>query len=572
MMSMEINLDDSFSFPPLDEYVDYFREARDDSIKRLFPSYPSFEFQELRVEFKVGRASNAYLAYAVLDAIPHKCVTVEDAHVALVFDDFSLFLENYSALVDLISIVGGWKSFSMTLNSVEIDWLMFRYLTSFWEDRDSIALPTYKSTTAEIKKKYVSKPRARKPKSKDAGLPCVFLSRNAAGEAARLVCERYEELYLRGFSYKKMEIDPYGFVLEIEDSLVVSVVAFVEELGDFDSERGETHRYDGKGDASWCFCAVQEHTPNQLFKFNNAGFRRNFSCDYCSVNYLKYRGFDHYGKHESYETKVDSTDWLVREFPELAIKEKCEDYQGDLYHCVVFEMESESGSVERGFGFTQNKVHMFVQRVCNDLETKNSASLRANGASSLNFQKSRAFIEAFLSWKGKRKRWRLENKLTYFYIDFFCKDESDLWWRIPDEIAAKISRGEYDGYDRGTYVKPTNRWKTEELLLNIVKKEYGSLGVVAQYRPHYLKTDYGCLSYDVYIAGLKVALEYQGKQHFEPVDFFGGKDSHEMQVERDRLKRERSAENGVRLIYINYWEDVTPTLVKSKIEAALEEQ
>ena len=44
------------------------------------------------------------------------------------------------------------------------------------------------------------------------------------------------------------------------------------------------------------------------------------------------------------------------------------------------------------------------------------------------------------------------------------------------------------------------------------------------------------MSYDVYICGLKIAIEYQGKQHFEPVDFFGGKDSFENQQYRDRSK------------------------------------
>ncbi|MDO4502185.1 MAG: hypothetical protein Q4D06_03280 [Coriobacteriia bacterium] len=571
-MKMEVNLQDDAIALPCDGCADGFRIARNDSIKELFPSYPFLEFKEFRVEYKVGKAPNAYLAYVVLDAVPDKCVVVDDSRVALLFDDFSLFLEHYSTLVDLISIVGRWKSFSMALNSVEIDWLMFRYLASFWEDRDGITLPVRRSSILDIKRRYVSKPRASKMGSNAESLPRIYLSKNAVGEVARSVSERFEELYLQAFEYKKMNIDPHSVVFEVEDSLVVSVTTYVEEHSARGSVGRTARRYDGRGDVSWCFCVVQEHTPNQLYKFNYAGFRRNFSCDYCSVDFLKYRGFRYYCKYGSYNAGTDSTDWLLRECPELAIREKCEDYQGDLYHCVVFEMESKSGSIERGFGFTRNKVHTFVQRVCNDLETKNSASLRANGANGLNSRMSRGFIEAFLSWKGKRKRWRLEDKLEYFYFDFYCKDEGDLSYRLPNEIAAKLCGGAYDECDRGTYVKPVNRWKTEEYVLNIVKKEYGSLGVVSQFRPHYLKTECGCLSYDIYIAGLKVALEYQGKQHFEPVDYFGGVDSYAMQVERDQLKRQRSVENGVRLIYIGYSEDVTPALVKGKIEAALKEQ
>ena len=77
------------------------------------------------------------------------------------------------------------------------------------------------------------------------------------------------------------------------------------------------------------------------------------------------------------------------------------------------------------------------------------------------------------------------------------------------------------------------------------------------------------MSYDVYICGLKIAIEYQGKQHFEPVDFFGGIEHFEKQKERDALKAERSKENGIKLIYVNYWEDITPDMIKKKIQDAL---
>lgn len=80
------------------------------------------------------------------------------------------------------------------------------------------------------------------------------------------------------------------------------------------------------------------------------------------------------------------------------------------------------------------------------------------------------------------------------------------------------------------------------------------------------------MSYDIYICGLKVAIEYQGKQHFEPVDFFGGKENFEAQQKRDKLKAQRSKENGVKLIYINYWDDITPNLIRERIEAAISEE
>ena len=73
------------------------------------------------------------------------------------------------------------------------------------------------------------------------------------------------------------------------------------------------------------------------------------------------------------------------------------------------------------------------------------------------------------------------------------------------------------------------------------------------------------MSYDVYISGLNVAIEYQGKQHFEPVEFFGGDDAFQDLRRRDKIKAELSRANGVKLVYINYWEDITPALIIERV-------
>ena len=73
------------------------------------------------------------------------------------------------------------------------------------------------------------------------------------------------------------------------------------------------------------------------------------------------------------------------------------------------------------------------------------------------------------------------------------------------------------------------------------------------------------MSYDVNVCGENIAIEYQGKQHFEPVEFFGGQKHLEEQRKRDELKREKSEQNGIILICINYWEDISLDLIKSKI-------
>ena len=84
-----------------------------------------------------------------------------------------------------------------------------------------------------------------------------------------------------------------------------------------------------------------------------------------------------------------------------------------------------------------------------------------------------------------------------------------------------------------------------------------------------MKSEKGQLSYDVFVFGKNIALEYQGKQHFESVDIFGGKEAFEKQKERDFIKKKISEQCGVHLIYVNYWENITKDLIKKKIKEVL---
>ena len=55
---------------------------------------------------------------------------------------------------------------------------------------------------------------------------------------------------------------------------------------------------------------------------------------------------------------------------------------------------------------------------------------------------------------------------------------------------------------------------------------------------------------DIYIPELKIAVEYQGRQHSEPVEFFGGQEAFEKNLERDARKKRLCDENGVNLLYV----------------------
>ena len=79
-----------------------------------------------------------------------------------------------------------------------------------------------------------------------------------------------------------------------------------------------------------------------------------------------------------------------------------------------------------------------------------------------------------------------------------------------------------------------------------------------QYRPDWL----GRQSLDLYIPSLRTAIEYQGVQHYLPVEFFGGEEALTQRQDLDRVKKELCTANSVRLIEWPYSVDPTDKNVK----------
>ena len=90
------------------------------------------------------------------------------------------------------------------------------------------------------------------------------------------------------------------------------------------------------------------------------------------------------------------------------------------------------------------------------------------------------------------------------------------------------------------------KWKTEQQLYAIIKNQYND--AIFQYKVEWL----GKQSLDIYIPSLKLAIEYQGKQHYEPIEIFGGKEGFENTKIRDRNKKSLCKKNGIKLLEWKY--------------------
>lgn len=107
-------------------------------------------------------------------------------------------------------------------------------------------------------------------------------------------------------------------------------------------------------------------------------------------------------------------------------------------------------------------------------------------------------------------------------------------------------------------IKP--KWKHELTLFHAVRKRHQD--TLYQYRPDWL----GRQSLDLYIPSLRTAIEYQGIQHYHPVEFFGGEEALSLRQELDQQKRKLCDENQVRLIEWPYGLDPTDRNIREALE------
>ena len=141
----------------------------------------------------------------------------------------------------------------------------------------------------------------------------------------------------------------------------------------------------------------------------------------------------------------------------------------------------------------------------------------------------------------------------WWYTDLALYEEKDglrANWRLArTKIRTKLTA---EGV-----IKP--KWKHELSLFHTVRRLYPD--TLYQYRPDWL----GRQSLDLYIPSLRTAIEYQGIQHYLPVEFFGGEEALTQRRDLDRVKKELCAANSVQLIEWPYSVDPTEKNVKEML-------
>lgn len=68
------------------------------------------------------------------------------------------------------------------------------------------------------------------------------------------------------------------------------------------------------------------------------------------------------------------------------------------------------------------------------------------------------------------------------------------------------------------------------------------------------------LPFDFYLPELNTCIEYNGIQHYKPIEYFGGLESFEYQIIRDKIKNEYCLNNNIHLLIIKYNDNILEKL------------
>lgn len=99
------------------------------------------------------------------------------------------------------------------------------------------------------------------------------------------------------------------------------------------------------------------------------------------------------------------------------------------------------------------------------------------------------------------------------------------------------------------------------MMFRIVEDIFDDYKCERHCRPNFLEG----LEIDIYVPELKLGFEYNGLQHYKPVEHWGGEESLKKQQERDKRKQQLCNQNDVKLIIIKYDEQLSKDLILSKV-------
>lgn len=152
------------------------------------------------------------------------------------------------------------------------------------------------------------------------------------------------------------------------------------------------------------------------------------------------------------------------------------------------------------------------------------------------------------------EQWKNDTPVSKYFV--FTGSHSGREINIPyysftdnPEVANNISKlsreAENTVREEMNIPKVGEGWISETELYYKLKNYFSNIEVIHHARPKWI----GHQHLDIFIPAFKIAIEYQGLQHYKPIEYFGGEQAYQAQLKRDSRKKRKCKANGVRLIY-----------------------
>ena len=131
---------------------------------------------------------------------------------------------------------------------------------------------------------------------------------------------------------------------------------------------------------------------------------------------------------------------------------------------------------------------------------------------------------------------------------------------------ARQWRTEAENHYRELYGIPKigEGWVSETQLYRTLRTLLAPVDVIQHGSPDWLKPQH----FDVWVPDLQCAFEYQGRQHFEAIEYFGGEEGLRNRMVLDKRKTDLAREHKVRLVYFHEGEDIPDQVLKELLRQA----
>ena len=106
---------------------------------------------------------------------------------------------------------------------------------------------------------------------------------------------------------------------------------------------------------------------------------------------------------------------------------------------------------------------------------------------------------------------------------------------------------------------------SEKILFKIVGGLFKDEQVLYHSKPRFLNG----LELDIYLPSLKLAIEYQGVQHYKPVNHWGGNEALSELKKRDRKKDRLCKINDIKLLKFSYKKAISSEFIEGKIRSVI---